>query len=115
MPQGFDRIELGGFIGRVEAEEDAYRRSGAESQGNRAGRDHGAHGAELSEHPASPNAILAISKRATDRIFMALPFLMISGMNEENTLTPSLAWQVWFRMEDGIAGSSSRTEHSAAR
>jgi hypothetical protein len=34
-------------------------------------------GAELSEHPSRTNAKLANNNRATDRIFMALPFLLI--------------------------------------
>ena len=36
-------------------------------------------GPELSEHPNSTNAILAISNKAQDRIFMTFPFLMICG------------------------------------
>ena len=61
---------------------------------------------ELSEHPHITNAKLAISKRATDRIFIALPFLMICGMDEDGTSEPPLTKQVRFSLLNGTAGSS---------
>lgn len=51
-------------------------------------------GAELSVHPSSTNAKLAISSRTKDRIFMILPFLMICGTSEADTVEPPLARQV---------------------
>jgi hypothetical protein len=50
---------------------------------------------ELSEHPNSTNTMLAISKRATDRTFMILPFLMICGLREADMIEPPLGKQVW--------------------
>jgi hypothetical protein len=37
-------------------------------------------GSVLSEHPNITNAKLAISNRAQERIFMAIPFLRVCGM-----------------------------------
>jgi hypothetical protein len=44
-------------------------------------------GDELSEHPNSTNAILAISKRANDKIFMTLPFLKSGRLNTVEGMT----------------------------
>jgi hypothetical protein len=59
-------------------------------------------GAELSEHPNSTNAKLAISNRTSDSVFIALPFLMICELVK--------VLRVGFSLRDETAGSSGTTK-----
>ena len=67
MSQRLDRVQLGGGLGRVDAEDDADGARDAEGQKNRPGGDDGLHGGEHGHDNGDDHAHRDADEAAADR------------------------------------------------